>query len=207
MKRHSQLVIVAMVLAPVLAIAQIPTRGPVRLPRRPASRSTVQQIEAMQPSLARHAAIIFFGRVTDVARIVRDSGAAEPSLQITFAVDTGVRGTQTGDQFRLLEWPRRWQAGERYRVGERYLLFLHAPNAAGLTSPVGGNAGRFLLDSNGTVDINSAALAGIERSVSPPSTSSPFVDPPEHAPLRPPQPRTALPHQGPPYVHPQVRPE
>ena len=200
MKRCSQFVVV-LALAPLLAVAQVPARS-ARLPRRPASRTTVQQIEAMQPSLARHAAIIFFGRVTGISRIVPETGAAEPSLQITFAVDNGVRGAQTGQEFQLLEWPGRWQAGERYRIGERYLLFLHAPNAAGLTSPVGGTAGRFLIDSKGTIDLSSVAPSGTERNI-PSSASSPVSDPPE----RPPQPRTALPQQGPPYAHPQVRPE
>lgn len=200
MKRCSQFVVV-LTLAPLLAVAQVPARS-ARLPRRPASRTTVQQIEAMQPRLARHAAIIFFGRVTGISRIVPETGAAEPSLQITFAIDNGVRGAQTGQEFQLLEWPGRWQAGERYRIGERYLLFLHAPNAAGLTSPVGGTAGRFLIDSKGTIDLSSVAPPGTERNI-PASASSPVSDPPE----RPPQPRTALPQQGPPYAHPQVRPE
>ena len=200
MKRCSQFVVV-LALAPLLAVAQVPGRS-ARLPRRPASRTTVQQIEAMEPSLARHAAIIFFGRVTGISRIVPETGAAEPSLQVTFAIENGVRGTQTGEEFHLLEWPGRWQTGERYRIGERYLLFLHAPNAAGLTSPVGGTAGRFLVDSKGTIDLSSVAPPGTERNI-PASDSSPVSDPPE----RPPQPRTALPQQGPPYAHPQVRPE
>jgi hypothetical protein len=33
-----------------------------------------------------------------------------------------------------------------YRVGERLMLFLHAPSKLGLTSPVGGSAGRFAID-------------------------------------------------------------
>jgi hypothetical protein len=200
MKRRSQFVIAVLAFMPVLAFAQSPTRGPARLPRRPASRATVQQIEAMAPSLERHASIIFFGKVTDVSRIVPESGAAESSLQITFAVDNGVRGAQTGQEFDLLEWPGLWQAGERYRIGERYLMFLHAPNAAGLTSPVGGSAGRFPIDSRGTIDISSIASPKERVQTSP---SSPLLDPPQH----PPQPRTALPHQGPPYAHPQVLPE
>src|ERR1700760_4430540 len=101
MKWPSQFVMAILAFAPVLAMAQVPPRS-ARLPRRPASRTTVQQIEAMQPSLARHAAIIFSGRVADVSRIVPESGAAESSLQITFAVDNGVRGAQTGGKFRLL---------------------------------------------------------------------------------------------------------
>ena len=201
MKRRSQFVVAVLALVPLLAVAQLPARS-VRLPRRPASRTTVQQIEAMEPRLTRHASIIFFGRVTCVSRIVPESVAAEPSLQITFAVDNGVRGAQTGAEFRLLEWPGRWLAGERYRIGERYLLFLHAPNAAALTSPVGGSAGRFLIDSKGTIDISSIAPPSGTRN-SPTSPSSPVSDPPQ----RPPQPRTALPQQGPPYAHPQVRPE
>ncbi len=202
MKRRSQFVIVVLALAPLLAVAQVPARS-ARLPRRPASRATVQQIEAMEPNLARHAAIIFFGRVTDVSRIVPESGTAEPSLQITFAVDNGVRGAQTGGEFRLLEWPGRWQAGERYHVGERYLLFLHAPNTAGLTSPVGGNAGRFLIDGKGTVDITAVAPPSGQRNLAPTSPSSPVSDRPQP----PQQPRTALPRQGPPYAHPPVQPE
>jgi hypothetical protein len=182
-------------------MAQVPARS-ARLPRRPASRTTVAQIEALRPSLTRHAAIIFFGRVTDISRIVPESGAAEASLQITFAVENGVRGAQTGSEFRLLEWPGRWQAGEGYRIGERYLLFLHAPNAAGLTSPVGGSASRFLIDSKGTVDISSIAPPSAKGNI-PASPSSPVFDPPQH----PSQPRTALPQQGSPYAHPQVRPE
>ncbi len=201
MKRRSQFVIAVLAFAPVLAMAQAPPRS-ARLPRRPASRTTVQQIEAMEPSLTRHAAIIFFGRVTSVSRIVPESGAAEPSLQITFAVDNGVRGAQTGSEFRLLEWPGRWQAGERYRIGERYLLFLHAPNAAGLTSPVGGSAGRFLIDSKGTIDISSDCAPKRHAKF----THIAFL-PRFRSPERPPQPRTALPQQGPPYAHPQVRPE
>ncbi len=201
MKRLSQFVVAVLALAPLLAVAQVPTRS-ARLPRRPASRGTVQQIETMQPNLARYAAIILFGRVTDVSRIVPESEAAEPALQISLAVENGVRGAQTGGEFRLLEWPGRWQSGERYRIGERYLLFLHAPNAAGLTSPVGGNAGRFLIDNKGTIDISSAAPPSAERNV-PASLCSPASDRPQH----PSQPRTALPQQGPPYAHPQVRPE
>jgi len=201
MKRRSQFVIVVLALAPLLAVAQVPARS-ARLPRRPASRTTVQQIEAMQPSLARHAAIIFFGRVTGTSRVAPESGAAEPLLQITFAVDNGVRDAQSGQEFHLLEWPGRWQAGERYHIGERYLLFLHAPNAAGLTSPVGGTAGRFLIDSKGTIDLSSVAPLGTERNI-PASASSSVSDPLP----RPPQPRRALPRQGPPYAHPQVRPQ
>ncbi len=107
MKRLTPFIVVGLVLVP-MAVAQVAPRNP-RLPQRPAWRSAVQQIEAMEPSLARHAAIVFSGRVSEVLRIIPDSGSAEPLMQITFAVETGVRGVQNGDQFRMLEWPGRWQ--------------------------------------------------------------------------------------------------
>ena len=184
MKRRSQFVIAVLALVPLLAVAQ--ASGPFCSSSAPsrvahdgaADRSHANPVSrGMQPSSS-------LEESPDVSRIVPESGAAEPSLQITFAVDNGVRGAQTGAEFRLLEWPGRWQAGERYRIGERYLLFLHAPNAAGLTSPVGGSAGRFLIDSKGTIDISSIAPPSGTRN-SPTSPSSPVSDPP--------LPRTALP--------------
>jgi len=195
MKRLTPFIVVGLVLVST-AVAQVSPRNP-RLPQRHPWRSAVQQIEALEPGLARHATIIFSGRVTEVLRLVPDSGSAEPLMQITFAVETGVRGVQNGDQFHLLEWPGRWQSGERYRLGERYLLFLHAPNAAGLTSPVGGNAGRFLIDKSGTVDLTSAQLAG--GSAASTSTSSPVSDPP--------QPRRTLPHPWIPNGNSRIRTE
>jgi len=197
MKRLWQIVVMALAVTPSLSIAQSPS-SPNRIARRPVSHNTVQQIEALRPSLSRHAAIIFSGKVIDVLRIVPGAGAAQSSVQITFTVDTAVRGIITGDQFCLREWPGLWQAGERYRVGERYLLFLHAPNAAGLTSPVGGDVGRFLLDSNGTIDFSSLQPRRGPSVASTPN-SSPVFDAP--------QPRTALPHKGLPYVPPRVLPE
>jgi hypothetical protein len=197
MKRLTPFMIAGLVLA-LPAVAQVAPRTP-HLPQRPAWRSAIQQIEAMEPNLARHAAIVFSGRVTEVLRIVPDSGSAEPLVQITFAVETGVRSVQNKDQFRLLEWPGRWQAGERYRIGERYLMFLHAPNAAGVTSPVGGNAGRFLIDQRGTVDLTSPQLAGSSASAASASTSSPVSEPP--------QPGRTLPHRGIPNGNSRVRAE
>ena len=49
------------------------------------------------------------------------------------------------------EWAGMWTTGERYRLGERLMLFLHAPRKLGLTSPVGGAAGRFAVDQTGRI--------------------------------------------------------
>jgi hypothetical protein len=42
--------------------------------------------------------------------------------------------------YTLREWAGLWTAGETpFRAGQRYLMLLHAPGAAGLSSPVGGD--------------------------------------------------------------------
>ena len=57
-----------------------------------------------------------------------------------------------GQQLTIHEWAGLWAVGERfYRVGERLMLFLHAPSKLGLTSPVGGAAGRFSVGQGGRI--------------------------------------------------------
>jgi hypothetical protein len=47
-----------------------------------------------------------------------------------------------GEPFVLREWAGLWAGGvERYRVGQRLLMLLHAPDAMGLSSPVDGMDG------------------------------------------------------------------
>jgi len=173
MKHVFSFSIAALTLAPLPALAQAPATA--RLPHRPASHSAVLEIEKAAPALLRHAAVIFSGRVVAITHLAPE-GAASSSIQITFIVEDAIRGVLKGDIFQLLEWPGRWQAGERYRIGERYLLFLHAANPAGLASPVGGSAGRFLIDGNGNIDISSLRhLSGTEAvgsiQVGPPPSS------------------------------------
>ena len=85
-------------------------------------------------ALARRAAVIFAGRVVAVRR---PAGV----VAIEFAVDDAVRGT-SGGNYTLREWAGLWPAGEQpFRAGQRYLMLLHAPSAAGLSSPVGGADG------------------------------------------------------------------
>ncbi len=89
--------------------------------------------DALQ-AMARRAAVIFAGRVVAVRR-------AAGVVEIEFAVDDAVRGT-SGGSYTLREWAGLWPAGEQpFRAGQRYLMLLHAPSAAGLSSPVGGADG------------------------------------------------------------------
>jgi hypothetical protein len=60
-----------------------------------------------------------------------------------------------------------WTRGERYRVGQRLMLFLYAPSALGLTSPVGGRAGEFALDRDGRIVLSATQQQAIRVSPRP----------------------------------------
>jgi hypothetical protein len=105
-----------------------------------------------RPSLTLKAGYIFSGTVKSVERLTpRANGVAV--MRITFHVDQGLRGTRTGQTLVIHEWAGLWQAGESYQAGERVMLFLYPPSKLGLTSPVGGESGRFSVDPGGQVVI------------------------------------------------------
>jgi len=84
--------------------------------------------------LAARAGVVFVGQVQS---IVPKDGVVE----ITFQVQQPVVGVAAG-KYVEREWAGRWVGGQqRYRVGQSAMFFLHAPNAAGLSSPVDGMAG------------------------------------------------------------------
>ena len=101
--------------------------------------------------LTQRAGIIFSGKVTAVKPERSAASDEVTSVVITFQVEQAIRGTRVGQQLTIHEWAGLWAAGERYRVGERLMLFLHAPSKLGLTSPVGGAAGRFSVDQGGRI--------------------------------------------------------
>ena len=103
--------------------------------------------------LARSSGYIFAGRVKSVERIA-PKGNGVATVQINFHVDEAMRGVQTGQTLAIREWAGLWESGERYRPGERVLLFLYPPSKLGLTSPVGGRMGRFRIGPDGRVIID-----------------------------------------------------
>ena len=107
------------------------------------SAGTPTTVDAALYAMADRAAVIFVGTVTAVRRVGDDPGSAAAGVvEIDFAVEAAVRGCQTGGTYTLREWAGRWAgADERYRVGQRMLMMLHAPGASGLSSPVGGGEG------------------------------------------------------------------
>lgn len=112
-------------------------------------------------SLVRAAGIIFSGRVTFVGRAPASSGPDPGSIPVTFRVEQAMRGTSPGQNLTIREWSGLWTGAERYRVGERVLLFLYSPSRLGLTSPVGGAMGRFAMDSRGRIVMSPQHVANL----------------------------------------------
>jgi len=103
------------------------------------------------PTLSRSSGYIFSGTVTKVERIAPSRGDAVAVMRITFQVDGAIRGVSLGQKLVIREWAGLWQSGERYRPGERVMLFLYPPSKLGLTSPVGETMGRFRINPAGRI--------------------------------------------------------
>jgi len=142
-----KLFVVALTLALVslLAIAEQPVR--FQLPGTPPPGSPHPQ---HPPPATRSSGYIFAGTVRSVERPA-SKGNSVATIQITFHVDQGLRGVRTGQTLVIREWAGLWESVERYRPGERVLLFLYPPSKLGLTSPVQGAMGRFQIGPDGQI--------------------------------------------------------
>ena len=103
--------------------------------------------------MIRDSARIFAGTVTGVERL--QTGPGVPTTRVTFRIDEAIRGVRKGQVIHIKEWAGLWQAGERYRAGERVILFLHPESKLGLTSPVAGVMGRWSIHRDGKVESRS----------------------------------------------------
>jgi hypothetical protein len=103
---------------------------PFPAPSTPAARD----VASVMRSLSARAGVIFVGQVE---KIQPNGGVTD----IVFNVQQRVSG-EVGATYTLREWSGRWAGGQqRYNVGERAMIFLYPPNAAGISSPVDGMAG------------------------------------------------------------------
>lgn len=109
----------------------------------------------LQPIL-RDSGKIFSGTVLRVEHQNTDSSIALATTSIRFRVEEAIRGVRKGEIVEIKEWAGLWQNGERYRPGERVLLFLYPNSKLGLTSPVGRHAGRFPMNTTGGVLLTTA---------------------------------------------------
>jgi hypothetical protein len=117
--------------------------------------------------LTRSSGYIFAGTVTAI-QPVKTAPNRLATIRITFRVDQAIRGVRVGQFFTAREWAGLWGSAERYRAGQRLLLFLYPTSKLGLTSPVGGSQGRFALDSRGEF------VLGQERTIANPLARSPW---------------------------------
>jgi hypothetical protein len=112
--------------------------------------------DAVIEEMAQAAGVIFAGQVMAVRRPVGFAGSAENGaegvVEIDLRVDQAVRGPVAGSIYTVREWSGLWNAsggGERYRVGQRLLLFLYAADLHGMSSPVHGRDGAVPLRGGG----------------------------------------------------------
>jgi hypothetical protein len=104
------------------------------------------------PHMIHLAGAVFAGTVTAISRSPVSTKDTVATVAITFHVDRGIKGTITGQDFTLHQWMGLWNSGQqRYRMGERVLLFLYPASKLGLTSWVSGSLGHFSFDSLGRI--------------------------------------------------------
>jgi hypothetical protein len=127
-----------------------------------------QTVTDVLHQMSDRADVIFMGQVLTV-HLPEGGSPASGIVEIQFRVDQAIRGCKTGQPYVLREWGGLWAGGSgRYRVGQRMLMFLHAPSAGGMSSPVGG------LD--GAIPIRQSGIGAPLSENVPPPPSLPFVD-------------------------------
>lgn len=154
-----------------LAAAQILQATIVAESGQAAAITDASDVASVMRSLSARAGVIFVGQVE---KIEPNGGVVD----IVFSVQQHVTG-EVGETYSLREWSGRWSGGQqRYRVGQRAMIFLYPPNAAGISSPVDGMAGVVPLiptgaDQEPLLDVRFLA-AHVERPVGAPIADSDF---------------------------------
>jgi hypothetical protein len=113
-------------------------------------------------TLAQKSGYVFDGRVLSIRHIPPGGPYSVATVQVTFRVHRAFQGVRAGQTLVIREWSGLWESGQRYRVGERVLLFLYPRSKLGLTSPVGGAYGRFPVDGSGNIVLEPSRIAGLQ---------------------------------------------
>jgi hypothetical protein len=128
--------IAALLTAP-FAHGQVAPAGPVVQP---------QTVVDVLHQLSDKADVIFAGQVLAIRR------PSDGVVEVEFRVDQAIRGYTAGTPYVLREWAGLWVGDDqRYRVGQSLLMLLHAPSAAGMSSPIGGLDGAIPIRQTGVV--------------------------------------------------------
>lgn len=146
-------------LAPVPPNAAPGFSGRVQPPPKPPSPIAALPGPINLAQMTRAAGSIFSGTVASIARPTASSSPAVETVAITFHVENALRGALPGQDLTIQQWTGLWRSGQRYRVGERMLIFLYPPSKLGLTSCVEGKLGRFAIDSAGRVVLSAQHAA------------------------------------------------
>lgn len=148
----------AIVALSTLAGAEEPARANLRFgfETSPAQRE-FSPLPLTAHQIVHDSARIFAGTVLSIEHSSLPSGNAQGFTRVRFRVQNPIRGVRAGQVLEVREWSGLWNAGERYRVGENVLLFLYPASKLGLTSPVGGAAGRFRVDKTWRVQVGNAS--------------------------------------------------
>ena len=125
----------------------------------PITRFPVLGAPARFPQMVHAAGLIFAGTVIRIERQPAIPGQTIETVAITFHVESGIRGAGSGREITIRQWMGLWSFGQKYRRGERALLFLYPTSKLGFTSWVGGPLGRFAVDSTGSVALTAEQMA------------------------------------------------
>ncbi len=104
--------------------------------------------------MTRSAGVIFVGQVISVNRPqtpgLLHENASRGIVTVAFRVDQALRGSTSGSLYTLREWAGLWTGtAERYRPGQRLIMFLRSARQDGLTSTVHGVEGAIPLRGGG----------------------------------------------------------
>src|SRR5580692_6897509 len=135
----------------------VPPRPPYPTPPAPAP------VSLGFPQVSGAAGTIFSGTVARVERQAATSAQPVETVSITFHVENALRGASPGERLTISQWVGLWSSGQRYRVGERVLLFLYPKSKLGLTSCVAGALGRFTIDARGHVVLSAQHLSAFRE--------------------------------------------
>jgi hypothetical protein len=162
------LALLLLILSPALLLGQsdqprlefpLPRSGPTPPePGVPGRKVFPSGVIGLQ-QIAHAAGTIFSGTVTAIARHPATRGQGVETVAVTFHVERAIRGASPGTDLTVEQWMGLWSGGQRYRVGERVLLFLYPPSKLGLTSAVGAEIGRFRVDPAGRVMLSAQQLS------------------------------------------------
>ena len=137
----------------------ITVQPPSLLPRPVSPHLPVRTPGSGFSELVRASGMIFSGTVTGIERRPANQDQTLATVAITFHVDKAMRGARFGEHITISQWIGLWSSGQRYRIGERVLLFLYPPSKLGLTSCVAGPRGRFHIDRWGRVLLSAQHLS------------------------------------------------